>query len=133
MQIKIPQGFERAGQVIQDAVDQMASGKGVKRHGVRPDGTPIPFEQQQMLRNARICGPGGPANQVLKKTEEALLLFAQDHHAKAYVEILGGIIALAAMGDVVRPGACQQLDGRLAVGGVSATGSAAGDDSEERC
>ena len=116
MVIDIPQGFERIGRILQDAVDQLAGGKGVKRHGTRPDGAPIPFADQQMLRNARICGPGGPANQVLKKTEEALLLHAQGDQAGAYIEILGGINALAAMGDVIQP----------------ARGSL-GDESEEHC
>ena len=56
-------------QVLHDALDQAASGKGKDRHAMGE-----PFEEQLMCLLARQLGPQGPAFQVCKKVVEACRL-----------------------------------------------------------
>ena len=81
-------GYECLAQVLQRALDQAQSGKGKERH--QQGGTP--FERQPIIEIGRMVGPGGPAQQVMKKTQEALRLPTD----RAIAELLGAINYAAA-------------------------------------
>lgn len=103
MKIDVPDGYEVIALELMHALEQASAGKGEDRHGARTSGEPIVFADQQIMRNARITGPNGPAFQVLKKVEEGLLLHARGEALAAHAEIIGAIIYLAAVAHGVRP------------------------------
>lgn len=76
--------------VLRAAYEQAALGKGDARHA-----NGLPFHDQRILVNARsLNSPVGLAQQVLKKTQEALGLSTKQAQVN---ELLGAIIYLAAM------------------------------------
>lgn len=83
---------------LMEAYDQAAEGKGKHRHE-----DPVPFEQQDIVREALYCGLAGPICQIRKKAKESLRL---DLDA-ARRELLGCIVyaagAIAAI-DIKRKG-----------------------------
>lgn len=72
--------------VLDAALAQAKDGKGKDRHATEAD-----FDHQPSMRRARICGLGGPIQQVLKKAEECLGMAARGEHAAAKAELLGAI------------------------------------------
>ena len=64
--IKVPAGYEALGRVLQAALDQAATGKGVERHG-----TGDPFDRQRTMQIARAqASAAGPLFQAHKKLHE---------------------------------------------------------------
>lgn len=57
----------------------------------------MPWEQQPILANARQVGPGGPANQVMKKAQESVTMSGNKNFKGAKAEALGAIIYAAAL------------------------------------
>lgn len=78
--------------VLQSAHDQAAHGKGKARHNARN----VSFDRQPILEIARMVGPGYPAGQAMKKTQEASGMLARGEYDAAEAELLGAINYLAA-------------------------------------
>jgi hypothetical protein len=87
--IEIPDGYQRLGKVLSDAMAQAARGKGKERHaGVNEN-----FEDQQIVEIARRLGSeDGPLFQAVKKIYESKRLSRE----AAKAELLGAINYLAA-------------------------------------
>lgn len=83
-------GYESLAQVLQEAYDQAARGKGAERHA-----NDLPFDQQPMQQIARRRGLGFLLGQVDKKTEEAQGMLERGDRAAWRREILGAINYLA--------------------------------------
>lgn len=83
-------GYESLAQVLQEAYDQAARGKGAERHA-----NDLPFDQQPMQQIARRRGLGFLLGQVDKKTEEAQGMLERGERAAWRREILGAINYLA--------------------------------------
>lgn len=83
-------GYESLAQVLQEAYDQAARGKGAERHA-----NDLPFDQQPMQQIARRRGLGFLLGQVDKKTEEAQGMLDRGDRAAWRREILGAINYLA--------------------------------------
>lgn len=81
-------GYERLADILQAALNQAQQGKGSERH---QQGT-TPFHEQPIVSIARMVGPGGPAQQVMKKTQEALRMTPE----RGIAELLGAINYAAA-------------------------------------
>lgn len=81
-------GYESLATVLVKALEQAQSGKGKARHQL---GT-TPFHRQPIVEIGRMVGPGGPAQQVMKKTQEAMRLPPE----QAIAELLGAINYAAA-------------------------------------
>lgn len=77
--------------VLNDAFNQAANGKGKERHG-----NGKPFEHQPLFEISRMVGIGGPAYQVMKKTQEAVTMFVRGQHDAAIRELHGAIVYAAA-------------------------------------
>ena len=73
------------------ALDQSQGGKGAER---RANGKP--FLKQPILELSRMCGAGGPAQQVMKKTQEALGMHARGDTDAAIRELHGAMVYAAA-------------------------------------
>jgi hypothetical protein len=74
--------------VLNEAFEQAASGKGKTRHG-----QDLIFERQPMQRLLDLYGPGFAAGQIGKKTQEALRLQTD----MAVQELLGAIVYAAGL------------------------------------
>lgn len=85
---EVRQGYERLADILQAALNQAQQGKGSERH--QQGGTP--FHHQPIVEIGIMVGPGGPAQQVMKKTQEAMRL----PHERAIAELLGAINYAAA-------------------------------------
>lgn len=81
------QGYERLANVLSDAFDQAAHGKGHARHA-----TNEPFHDQVIMDMGRRFGIGSPLGQAFKKSEESQRL----PYEKARAELLGAINYIAA-------------------------------------
>lgn len=77
--------------VLEAAYSQAAEGKGKERHA-----NGLPFARQPILSIARMVGIGGPAQQVMKKTQEAVGLARRGEFVRAEAELLGAIVYAAA-------------------------------------
>lgn len=85
---KVVPGYEMLAQVLQDAHDQAAIGKGDERHA-----NGLPFHEQRMQQIANgYDSPLGMAFQVEKKMREGLQF---DDHERRERELLGAINYLA--------------------------------------
>jgi len=85
MQIK--PGYEPLAGVLQHALDQSQTGKGVERHG-----NGLPFLQQPIMNIGRMVGTGYQIGQAMKKGQESTRM-PKD---RAQAELLGAINYLAA-------------------------------------
>lgn len=77
--------------VLEAAYSQAAEGKGKERHA-----NGLSFLRQPILSIARMVGIGGPAQQVMKKTQEAVGLAKRGEYARAEAELLGAIVYASA-------------------------------------
>jgi len=85
-------GYESLAFVLNAALEQAQEGKGKERHA-----SGEPFERQKICEITRRVGLGGPAFQVVKKTEEAVRLLERGNPAQAVEDLLGAINYAAAM------------------------------------
>lgn len=86
--MNVQPGYERLAEVLQAALDQAQAGKGRDRHAQND----LPFHRQPIVEIGRMVGPAGPAQQVMKKTQEAMRLPSE----RAIQELLGAINYAAA-------------------------------------
>lgn len=82
--------------ILKLAYDQSASGKGAERHAASPVGVRA-WHDQPILANARQVGPGGPALQIMKKSQESVTMAGNGNFAGAKAEALGAIVYAAAL------------------------------------
>ena len=89
-----PAGYESLADVLAEALDQAARGKGRERHAQGA----TPFDRQPICEIARMVGPGFNVGQAMKKGQEALRL----PPGRDVAELLGAINYLAGAVIVVR-------------------------------
>lgn len=89
-------GYEALDTILGKAYSQAAAGKGKERHAMSPVGFQ-PWEQQPILANARQVGPGGLAQQVMKKAGESTGMAGRKDFEAAKAEALGAIVYAAAL------------------------------------
>lgn len=82
--------YEVLWNILDDAYDHAALGKGKERHA-----RDLPFEQQPMLETTRLVGPGFPLGQAIKKAGEASGMIERGEFDAAEAECLGAINYLA--------------------------------------
>jgi len=90
------EGYDTLGYILRQAYAQAAIGKGSKRHAKGVVGF-MAWHFQPILANARQVGPGGPAFQVMKKTQESVTMAGNKDFAAAKAEALGAIVYAAAL------------------------------------
>ncbi len=90
-------GFEPLVDVLRDAHDQSAKGKGRDRHG-----RGLPFMDQPIIGLSRIHGSGFATGQAAKKLGEAAGMLSRGEHDAAVRELLGAIVYAAAAVIVTR-------------------------------
>lgn len=90
------EGYENLERILDKAYEQSAKGKGNERHAHSPVGF-RPWIDQPILANARQVGPAGPAQQVMKKTQEAVMMASRKDFEAAKAEVLGSIVYAAAL------------------------------------
>lgn len=84
------EGYERLADVLQDAYDQAAVGKGAERHA-----NGLPFHEQPMQSISQLVGSGdGLAFQAIKKLTEGMRFAEFDRFEK---EALGAINYIAGL------------------------------------
>lgn len=88
-------GYEILEGILGKAYEQSAKGKGHSRHAHSPVGFRA-WHDQPILANARQVGPAGPAQQVMKKIQEATMMAARGDYDAAQAEALGAIVYAAA-------------------------------------
>ena len=98
-EINVTEGYEPLADELFNALNQSQGGKGKERHA-----NGRPFLQQPIMEMARMCGPGGPAQQVMKKTQEALGMTKRGEHDRAIAELHGAMVYAAATALVIREG-----------------------------
>lgn len=81
------EGYDSLAEVLADAYNQAAVGKGDKRHANN-----LPFHMQPMQQIIKLNGIGFAAGQVSKKVQEAQGMFQRGEYAAGYQEILGAIV-----------------------------------------
>lgn len=89
-------GYERLADILGQAFQQSAQGKGVERHA-----NGQPWEKQSLITLAEYTGHGGPQYQLMKKTREAGDMANRGEKDAAKREILGAIVYAAAMFHVI--------------------------------
>lgn len=89
-------GYEELLRILSSAYKQSSDGKGRDRHAASPVGF-RPWHEQPILANARQVGPGGPAQQVMKKVQEAVTMAGNGNFDGAKAEALGAIVYAAAL------------------------------------
>lgn len=87
-EVAVKEGYEALFEVLVEALNQAQGGKGHERHA-----QDMPFLDQPIVRLGMMYGPGGPGQQVGKKTQEAMRL----PHSRGIAEMLGAINYAAAM------------------------------------
>lgn len=93
----IPTGpYTVLSDILKKAYTQAATGKGHERHAASPLGM-LPWEKQPILANARQVGPGGPAQQIMKKAGESVGMANSSNFEGAKAECLGAIVYAAAL------------------------------------
>lgn len=91
-----PEGYDELHRILAMAFKQAATGKGKERHAYDAVGF-RPWEHQPILVNARQVGPGGLAQQVMKKAGESVGMANRKEYAAARAEALGAIVYAAAL------------------------------------
>jgi len=86
MKLYVEPGYESVADVLRLALEQTQGGKGKERHA-----SGEPFEDQEIMHNARKCGLGSPVGQVRKKVLEAERLAYEGDYERAKNNILGAI------------------------------------------
>lgn len=94
---EVEPGYEPLFDELMHALEQSQGGKGKERHA-----NDRPFLQQPIMEMGRMCGPGGPAQQVMKKTQEALGMVNRGEHDRAIAELHGAIVYAAACAMLIR-------------------------------
>ncbi len=89
--VRVEPGYEPLFAELITALDQSQAGKGKERHA-----NGLPFLEQPIMTNARQCGAGGPAQQVMKKTGEAIGMHKRGETNRAIKELHGAIVYAAA-------------------------------------
>lgn len=89
--VRVVPGYEPLFSELIEALKQSQDGKGKERHA-----NDKPFMDQPIMDLSRMCGPGGPAQQVMKKTQEALGMCKRGEPDRAINELRGAIIYAAA-------------------------------------
>ena len=87
--VRVP-GYEVLEDVLQEAYEQAACGKGKKCHADSE-----PFQEQEIMQNARAVGIGFPAGQARKKIREAVRCHTENPE-RAIEDLLGAINYAAA-------------------------------------
>lgn len=82
--------YETLWDILADAYDHAATGKGKERHA-----RDLPFDKQPMLETTRLVGPGFPLGQAIKKAGEAAGMIERSEYDAAESECLGAINYLA--------------------------------------
>lgn len=90
------EGYAELHRILKLAFQQSATGKGHKRHATSPLGF-RPWQDQPILANARQVGPGGPAQQIMKKAQESVGMSIERNFDGAKNEALGIIVYAAAL------------------------------------
>lgn len=90
--MKVENGYEPLAEQLVAALNQSQAGKGKERHATGN----APFMEQPIITMGRMCGPGGAAQQVMKKTQEALGMAQRGDHDAAIRELHGAIVYAAA-------------------------------------
>lgn len=85
-------GYEPLAQVLADAFDQSARGKGRQRHNKGGK----PFLKQPIMEIGRMVGVGYQTGQIMKKVQEATTMHQGGNHGGAKAELLGAIVYSAA-------------------------------------
>ncbi|MEE9923753.1 MAG: hypothetical protein PBV01_10375 [Brucella anthropi] len=86
-------GYESLARILGEAFVQSAFGKGKERHA-----NDEPFDDQPINTIPKLLGDvgiGGPTNQVIKKTQEAVGMYLRGKHDAAIAEMLGVIVYAA--------------------------------------
>lgn len=89
-------GYEHLARILYLAIEQSSTGKGHERHADSPVGI-RPWHDQPILVNARQVGPGGLAQQVMKKAGESTGMAQRHQYDAAKAEALGAIVYAAAL------------------------------------
>lgn len=79
-------GYNAFARILAQAFEQVARGKGAKRHGRGRE-----WLQQPIMNIARMVGLGGHSYQIMKKTQEAQAMFERGEHDAAIAEFRGVI------------------------------------------
>lgn len=90
------EGYGELDRILDLAYRQSALGKGHARHAYSPIGF-RPWQDQPILANARQVGPGGPAQQIMKKAQESVGMSVERNFDGAKNEALGVIVYAAAL------------------------------------
>lgn len=91
------EGYELLANILTDAYEQSATGKGRERHGLG-----AAWHDQPIFTLGREFGIGGTAFQAAKKLREACKMAERGEHAAAEREILGTIVYAAATIGLIR-------------------------------
>lgn len=89
-------GYHYLESIFGLAYEQAAKGKGHERHAHSPVGFRV-WHEQPILANARQVGPAGPAQQVMKKAQESVMMASRKDFEGAKAEALGAMVYAAAM------------------------------------
>lgn len=89
--VHVVDGYEDLFGELITALDQCQKGKGKQRHA-----NERPFLQQPIMTMSRMMGPGGPAQQVMKKTQEAVGMSSRGEYDRAIAELHGAMVYAAA-------------------------------------
>ncbi len=100
--LPIPDGYDSLSDVLTEAINQAAYGKGLERHADHR-----PFHEQPIMRETEAVGLGHPAGQARKKILEAVRC-CQDHPDRAIADLLGAINYTAALVIAIRASIVEQ-------------------------
>lgn len=89
--VHVGHGYNELADELIAALDQSQGGKGAERHANGKS-----FMEQPIIQLGLMCGPGGPAQQVMKKTQEALGMHARGQTDAAVRELHGAMVYAAA-------------------------------------
>lgn len=103
--VYVVEGYEPLFDELIMALNQSQNGKGSVRHA-----NARPFDKQPTLEIARMVGPGGPAQQVMKKTREAVGMARRGEYKAACAELQGAIVYAAATAILIREMEIEQSD-----------------------
>lgn len=88
MNLRVPEGYEALAEILGEAFDQSANGKGRERHS-----SGQPWTQQPIITITGTVGVGFPLGQAMKKIDESQRM---EEPERAVAELLGAIVYLAA-------------------------------------
>lgn len=94
------EGYELLANILTDAFEQSATGKGRERHGLGD-----PWDKQPIITLGREFGIGGTNFQSAKKMREAQKMAERGEYGAAERELLGAIVYAAASVALVREAA----------------------------